>query len=57
MTPKPDPKTICFHCMRPEREHWAVNYSDGQMVAQSTLICPQSVFKSVLDAFTPDKQK
>ena len=44
-TPKPmDPRSGCQHCGFPLKEHYAVNYSDGQMVAATVMICPTSVF-------------
>lgn len=39
-----DPRTGCAHCGQPMKDHYAVNYSDGQMVAATVMICPTSVF-------------
>lgn len=38
------PITPCHHCGQPQSKHWAVNYSDGQMVAGNVLICPTAVY-------------
>jgi hypothetical protein len=35
---------LCARCSRPRRQHYAVNYSDGQLVSGETLICPTAVF-------------
>jgi hypothetical protein len=39
-----DPRSQCQNCGLPMNEHYAVNYSDGQMVAATVLLCPTSVF-------------
>ena len=37
--------TICENCGCAEKEHWALNWADGQHVSGSVLVCPTATFR------------
>lgn len=40
------PTARCARCGHAAHDHQTVNYSDGQMVARSLLICPTAIFSA-----------
>jgi hypothetical protein len=47
-----DDPVMCKKCGLPQKDHYAVNYSDGQMVAATIYICPRAVFEAKKESRT-----